>query len=207
VLDVLEEEATEDLQRLGGSEPLDQPYFAVSILHVVRKRIVWLLLLFVAATLTGTVIRQFEAELETVIALSIFIPLITGTGGNAGSQTVTTVIRALALGEVKRRDIFRVLRRELAVALLLGTLLGLIGFLRAVTWDSGYRTVYDVSIVVMLTLPLVVIWANAVATIVPIVAEKLKIDPTVVSAPMITTVVDATGLAIYFMLAKLILAL
>jgi magnesium transporter len=207
VLDVLEEEATEDIQRLGGSEPLDQPYFAVSILHVVRKRIVWLLLLFVAATLTGTVIRQFETELETVIALGIFIPLITGTGGNAGSQTVTTVIRALALGEVKRRDLFRVLKREITVALLLGALLGLVGFLRAITWDTGYRTVYDVSIVVMLTLPLVVIWANIVATVVPIVAERFKIDPTVVSAPMITTVVDATGLAIYFLLAKWVLGL
>jgi magnesium transporter len=207
VLDVLAEEATEDIQRLGGSEPLDQPYFAVSVFHVVRKRIVWLLLLFVAATLTGTVIRQFEVELETVIALGIFIPLITGTGGNAGSQTVTTVIRALALGEVQRRDIFRVLWREIMVALLLGTLLGLIGFLRAITWDTGYRTVYDVSIVVMLTLPLVVLWANVVATVVPIVAEKLRIDPTVVSAPMITTVVDATGLGIYFLLAKWILGL
>jgi magnesium transporter len=207
VLDVLAEEATEDIQRLGGSEPLDQPYFAVSVFHVVRKRIVWLLLLFVAATLTGTVIRQFEVELETVIALGIFIPLITGTGGNAGSQTVTTVIRALALGEVQLRDLFRVLRREITVAILLGSLLGLVGFLRAITWDTGYQTVYDVSIVVMLTLPLVVIWANLVATIVPIVAVKFKIDPTVVSAPMITTVVDATGLAIYFLLAKWILGL
>lgn len=207
ILDVIEEEATEDIQRLGGSEPLDQPYFAVSVFHVVRKRIVWLLLLFVAATLTGTVIREFETELETVIALGIFIPLITGTGGNAGSQTVTTVIRALALGEVQRRDILRVLGREITVALLLGTLLGLVGFLRAVTWDTGYQTVYDVSIVVMLTLPLVVLWANIVASVVPIVAEKLNIDPTVVSAPMITTVVDATGLGIYFLLAKWILGL
>jgi magnesium transporter len=207
VLDILAEETTEDIQRLGGSEPLDQPYFAVSVFHVVRKRIVWLLLLFVAATLTGTVIRQFEVELETVIALGIFIPLITGTGGNAGSQTVTTVIRALALGEVKMQDLFRVLKREITVALMLGVLLGLVGFLRAITWDTGYRTVYDVSIVVMLTLPLVVIWANVVATVVPIVAEKINIDPTVVSAPMITTVVDATGLAIYFLLAKWVLGL
>ncbi len=207
VLDILADEATEDIQRLGGSEPLDQPYFAVSVFHVVRKRIVWLMLLFVAATLTGTVIREFETELETVIALGIFIPLITGTGGNAGSQTVTTVIRALALGEVQGRDILRVLGREITVALLLGTLLGLVGFLRSITWDTGYQTFYDVSIVVMLTLPLVVLWANIVATVVPIVAEKLRIDPTVVSAPMITTVVDATGLGIYFMLAKWILGL
>jgi magnesium transporter len=207
VLDILEEEATEDIQRLGGSEPLDQPYFAVSVLHMVRKRIVWLLLLFVAATLTGTVIRTFEAELETVIALGIFIPLVTGTGGNAGSQTVTTVIRALALGEVKMDDIFRVWKRELLTGLLLGLLLGVVGFLRAVTWDTGHHTFYDVSLVVALTLPLVVIWANTVATVVPIIAERFKIDPTVVSAPMITTIVDATGLAIYFLLAKWVLGL
>jgi magnesium transporter len=173
----------------------------------VRKRVVWLLLLFVAATLTGTVIRTFEGELETVIALGIFIPLVTGTGGNAGSQTVTTVIRALALGEFKLDDIFRVWKRELAVGLLLGLLLGVVGFLRAVTWNTGYKTFYDVSLVVALTLPLVVIWANTVATIVPIFAERFKIDPTVVSAPMITTIVDATGLGIYFLLAKWVLGL
>jgi magnesium transporter len=207
VLDILEEEATEDIQRLGGSEPLDQPYFAVSVWHMVRKRVVWLLLLFVAATLTGTVIRTFEGELETVIALGIFIPLVTGTGGNAGSQTVTTVIRALALGEFKLDDMFRVWKREFAVGLLLGLLLGVVGFLRAVTWDTGYKTFYDVSLVVALTLPLVVIWANSVATIVPIIAERFKIDPTVVSAPMITTIVDATGLAIYFLMAKWVLGL
>lgn len=207
VLDILEEEATEDIQRLGGSEPLDQPYFAVSIFHVVRKRILWLLLLFVAATLTGTVIREFEYELDTVIALSIFIPLITGTGGNAGSQTVTTVIRAIALGEVRLSDVFRVWKREVVVGILLGLLLGVVGFLRAVTWDTGYNTFYDVAFVVAFTLPAVVVWSNTIATIVPIVAERLRIDPTVISAPMITTIVDATGLAIYFLLAKLILGL
>lgn len=207
VLDIFEEEATEDIQRLGGSEPLDQPYFAVSIGHLVRKRVVWLLLLFVAATLTGTVIRTFEAELDTVIALGIFIPLVTGTGGNAGSQTVTTVIRALALSEVRLTDLGRVWRREVVVGLLLGLLLGAVGFLRAITWHTGYRTFFDVALVVSLTLPLVVIWANTVATVVPIVAERLHIDPTVVSAPMITTIVDATGLFIYFSLAKLILGL
>jgi magnesium transporter len=207
VLDILEEEATEDIQRLGGSEPLDQPYFAVSVMHMVRKRVIWLLLLFVAATLTGTVIRTFEYELETVIALGIFIPLVTGTGGNAGSQTVTTVIRALALGEVKLDDILRVWKREVLTGLLLGLLLGVVGFIRAITWDTGYRTFWDVSLVVALTLPLVVIWANSVATVVPIIAERLKIDPTVISAPMITTIVDATGLAIYFLIAKWLLGL
>jgi magnesium transporter len=203
VLDIVEEEATEDIQRLGGSEPLDQPYLASSVLLMVRKRMVWLLLLFVAATLTGTVLRFFEEELETVIALSIFIPLITGTGGNTGSQTVTTVIRALALGEVRMADLFRVWRREVSVGLLLGLLLGVVGFIRAITWQTGL----NVAFVVALTLPLVVVWSNSVATLVPIIADRLRIDPTVISAPMITTIVDATGLAIYFMLAKWILGI
>lgn len=203
VLDVFEEETTEDIQRLGGSEPLTQPYFAVGILQIVRKRIGWLLLLFVAATLTGSVIRFFEDELVAVLSLSLFIPLVTGTGGNAGSQTVTTVIRALALNEVRLSDVIRVWKREVLAGLLLGVILGAVGFLRAATWDTGYQ----VALVVTLTLPVVVIWANTVATIVPLVAEKLRIDPTVVSAPMITTIVDATGLLIYFLLAKIILGL
>lgn len=203
VLDILEEEATEDIQRLGGSEPLDQPYFAASVLQMVRKRVAWLLLLFVAATLTGTVLRFFEDELETVIALSIFIPLVTGTGGNTGSQTVTTVIRALALGEVKLNDLVRVWKREVMVGLILGLLLGVVGFIRAITWHTGL----DIALVVALTLPFVVIWSNSVATVVPLVAERLKIDPTVVSAPMITTIVDATGLSIYFLIAKWMLGI
>ena len=201
VLDVFEEEVTEDIQRLGGSEPLDQPYFAVSIFQIVRKRIGWLLLLFVASTLSGEVIRFFQDELDTVVALGFFITLITGTGGNAGSQTVATIIRAITLDEVKLGNIWQAWRREVSVGLILGVVMGLVGIGRALLWGTGY----EVAIVVALTLPAVVIWSTTVATIIPIVADRVKIDPTVISGPMIATIVDATGLLIYFSLAKAIL--
>lgn len=203
VLDVLTEEITEDIQRLGGSEPLANPYFAVSVLQVVRKRIVWLLLLFVASLLTSTVIRSFESVLTAAVVLNAFIPLVTGTGGNAGSQTVTTVIRAIAVDEVRTSDIGRTWRREVSVGLILGILLGLIGLVVATVLGNDLK----VGIVVGFTLPLVVVWSNSVATLVPIAAEHLHIDPTVISAPMITTIVDATALLIYFLIAGQMLGL
>ncbi len=203
VLDIFEEEATEDIQRLGGSEPLDQPYFAVSVFQVVKKRIGWLLLLFIAATLTGSVIKLFEVELNTVISLSLFIPLIIGTGGNAGSQTVATIIRAITLDEVRLGNMWQAVRREVAVAIILGSVMAVAGYLRAIFWV--YDTDPKVAFVVALTLPVVVVWAITVATIIPILADRFKIDPTVISGPMITTIVDATGLMIYFLLARAIL--
>lgn len=203
VLDVLEEEATEDIQRLGGSEPLDQPYFSVSAWQVFRKRIGWLLLLFVAATLTGTVLNWFQYELEAVVALSLFIPLIIGTGGNAGSQTVATIIRAITLDEVRLGNVFSALRREVTVGLMLGLVMATMGFLRAVLWDTGF----EIALIVALTLPAVVVWSTTIATLVPTVADRLNIDPTVISGPMISTLVDTTGLLIYFLLAKYLLHL
>lgn len=203
VLDILEEEVTEDIQRLGGSEPLDQPYFAVSILSVFRKRVGWLLLLFLAATLTGTVTRLFTAELEAAISLSLFIPLIIGTGGNAGSQTVATIIRAITLDEVRLGNLLEAWRREVSVGFMLGFVMAAVGFIRAFTWDTGYQ----IALVVAITLPCVVIWATTVATIVPTLADRFNIDPTVISGPMISTIVDATGLLIYFQLAAVILQL
>jgi magnesium transporter len=203
VIDVLEEEATEDIQRLGGSEPLEQPYFAVSTLQIVRKRIGWLLLLFIASTLTGTVINAFQGELEKVIALSLFIPLIIGTGGNAGSQTVATIIRALTLEEVRLGNMGHALRKEISVGLLLGLTMMVVGLVRAITWNTGL----DIAFVVGFTLIAVVLWSVTVATIVPILADKINIDPAVISGPMISTVVDATGLLIYFSLAKVMLNL
>lgn len=203
-LDVLAEEATEDIQRLGGSEPLAQPYFAVSVPQMVRKRILWLMLLFAASLMTATVINRFEGMLAAVVILTSFIPLVTGTGGNAGSQTVTTVIRAIAVDEVRTTDIGRAWRREVAVGLILGLILGLVGALIGVALAAVQGADPRVGLVVGLTLPLVVIWANTVATVVPIVAERVNIDPTVISAPMITTIVDATALLIYFTMARII---
>jgi magnesium transporter len=203
VLDIFEEEVTEDIQRLGGSEPLDQPYFAVSVFQIVRKRIGWLLLLFVASTLSGEVIRLFQNELDLVVALGFFITLITGTGGNAGSQTVATIIRAITLDEVRLSNLAAAWRREVSVGLLLGLVMGAVGIVRALLWNTGF----EVALVVALTLPIIVIWSTSVATVIPILADRFRIDHTVISGPMIATLVDASGLLIYFSLAKWILGL
>ncbi len=201
VLDVVEEEATEDIQRLGGSEPLAQPYFSASVIQVVGKRLIWLLPLFAASVVTDVIVENYEWLTAAFISLTFFVPVVIGTGGNAGSQTVATVIRAIAVGEVRLMDIGRAWSREASVGLILGLVLGAAGFIRAQLFDAEL----GVALVLALTLPLVVIWANTVATLVPLIAQRLKIDPAVVSAPMITTIVDATGLFIYFTLAAIIL--
>jgi magnesium transporter len=206
VIDVLVSEGTEDVLRFAGIEggpELDQPYFTVPILRVVRKRIVWLLLLFLAGTLTSSVLSLFEGELERLVVLSVFIPLLIGTGGNTGAQTVSTVIRGLALGEIRSRDTPKVILRELFSGLLLGALLGCVAF--AWTLVGGYTI--ELAAVVALTIVAICLWANIIGSLVPLVAQKLGIDPAVVSAPLITTLVDATGLAIYLLIAKALLGL
>ena len=178
------------------------PYFLTPLTRTVRSRLTWLILLFVAETATGTVLRYFEDELAKVVALSFFVPLLIGTGGNAGSQTVSTIIRALALGEVRVRDVLRVVRREVAAGLLLGVLLGSIAFVRALLWGVDY----DLAICVATTILVVCTWANAVGAAIPLAAQRFGIDPTVISAPLITTLVDASGLFIYFSVAHLMIA-
>lgn len=177
------------------------PYFQTSILRVVRSRVTWLVLLFVAETATGTVLRAFEDELARVVALSFFIPLLIGTGGNAGSQTVSTIIRALALGEVRVGDVMRVLAKEVSTGLLLGLLLGGVAFFRAQLWGVDMHLAACVAV----TIVAVCTWANLVGSLIPILAQRLKIDPTVVSAPMITTLVDASGLALYLGIAHVMI--
>jgi magnesium transporter len=177
------------------------PYFQTRLTRVVRTRLTWLVLLFVAETATGTVLRYFEDELAKVVALSFFVPLLIGTGGNAGSQTVSTIIRALALGEVRMGDVVRVVAREVSAGLLLGVLLGIIAFGRALLWGVHM----DLAACVAVTILVVCTWANTVGAVIPIAAQKLGIDPTVVSAPLITTLVDASGLFIYFSVAHLMI--
>ena len=178
------------------------PYFLTSLARTVRSRLTWLILLFVAETATGTVLRYFEGELAKVVALSFFVPLLIGTGGNAGSQTVSTIIRALALGDVRVSDVARVIRREVTAGVLLGVLLGVIAFFRALLWGVDH----DLALCVAVTILAVCTWANAVGATIPLVAQRLGIDPTVVSAPLITTLVDASGLFIYFTVAHLMIA-
>ncbi len=203
VVDVLVDEATEDIQRLGGAQPLERPYLDTGILTIVRKRIGWLLLLFVTGTLTGSVLRLFEDDLKAVVALSFFVPLLIGTGGNAGSQTTSTIIRALAVGEIDLGDALQALWHELRTGLLLGLAMAAIAYGRAVTWGYSQALALTVSLAIMT----IVVWANGLGSILPLLAARLRIDPAVVSGPVMSTLVDATGLFIYFTIAGVILGL
>ena len=203
VADVLEAETTEDIERLGGSQPLNVPYRLSSVGLLVRKRIGWLLLLFVAAGYTGTVLQSFEHELADVVALSFFIPLLIGAGGNIGSQTVTLIVRAMALNEVAFKDVAWVAFKELRVGLILGLILAIIGFARAELLGVGS----DIGLIVSLTILAIAMWSATVAAVLPLVLRRLRVDPAVVSAPLITTLVDGTGLIIYFEIAKFVLRL
>lgn len=203
VADVLQAEATEDIERLGGSQPLNLPYRLASVPLLVRKRAGWLLLLFVAAGYTGTVLQNFQGELTDVVALSFFIPLLIGTGGNIGSQTVTLIVRAMALNEVAMRDIAWIVFKEMRVALVLGGIMAVAAFVRAELLGVSA----DIGVVVALTIIAICVWAATVAAALPLVLRRLRVDPAVVSAPLITTVVDGTGLIIYFEIARLVLGL
>lgn len=200
---ILEQEETEDVSKIGGANPIDRPYMAAGVLRIFRSRIGWLLILFVAATMTGSVMKLFEESLEAVIALTFFIPLLIGTGGNAGSQTATTIVRAMAIKEVKTRDILRVVWKEMRVGFLLGVAMATFAIFRAVTWGTGY----EIALVVSLALLSVVILATFVGSVLPIAINKIGWDPAVVSAPFMTTLVDALGLLIYLSLATVILGL
>lgn len=203
VIDVLIEEQTEDILRMAAVEPgaLEKPYFENPLLRVVRKRLGWLLLLFVAETLTGTVMRHYESDLATMVALSFFIPLLIGTGGNAGSQTVTTIIRSIALGEIRLRDGWRVLVREAGTGMAIGVMIGAVAFGWALVWGAALPLALTVSITILA----ICTWSTAVGAVIPIAAERVGVDPAVLSAPMITTLVDATGLIIYFSIANAVL--
>jgi magnesium transporter len=203
VVDVLVEEATEDIQRLGGAQPLERPYLDTGILSIFRKRIGWLLLLFVTESLTGSVLRHFKDELQAVVALTFFVPLLIGTGGNAGVQTTSTLIRALAVNEIDLDDALRALWHELRIGLLLGVGMAIIAYLRALTWGSSPALAETVAVAIFC----IVVWANGLGSLLPLLATRLKIDPAVVSGPVMSTLVDATGLFIYFSLARVILGL
>jgi len=201
LVDVLQTEASEDIQRLGGTVPLDRAYLDTSILSITRKRIGWLLILFFTATLTGGVMAMFQGTLEAVVALTIFIPLLIGTGGNAGSQTTTTIIRAMAVGDVSWSDGWRVLWHEIGVGLVMGLGMAVFAFVLAYVWVSDLQLALAVSVSVLC----IVVWATSAGSILPLLVEKIGIDPTVVSGPVMSTLVDATGLFIYFSVATIIL--
>ncbi len=203
LVDVLEDEATEDLQRYGGAEPLERPYLDTSPLIITKKRIGWLLILFLTATLTGSVMKLFEHEIQTMVALTLFVPLLIGTGGNAGSQTTATIIRELATGNVEPRDALRVWWHEARVAILLGLGMAIPAFIRAITWVDNPMLALTVSVAIIV----LVLWATGVGSLLPLVAAKFNVDPALVSGPLMSTMVDATGLLIYFSIAKVLLGL
>ena len=195
--DILAEEATEDAERQGGSMPLEVPYLRASPWLLWRKRIVWLLVLFVAEAYTGTVLRAFEEELDAVVALAFFIPLLIGTGGNTGTQITTTLVRAMATGQAQLRDLPRILVKEISAGLLVAITMATVGIMRA--WTLGVGK--EVTITVALTLAAIVLWSSIAASVLPPLLKKFRVDPAVVSAPLISTVVDGTGLILYFLIA------
>jgi magnesium transporter len=205
VIDVMSEEQTEDILKMAAVQASghEKPYFENPLLLGVRRRIGWLFLLFVASTVTGSVMRHYEGELAAVVALSFFIPLLIGTGGNAGAQTVSTVIRSIALREIGYRDGWRVLSREASTGLIVGILVGIVAFGWALLWGVPRPLALTVS----LTVVAICTWSTTIGSLVPLVAERLHIDPAVLSAPLITTLVDATGLVLYFSIAKIVLGL
>ncbi|MFJ8532117.1 magnesium transporter [Streptomyces sp. NPDC093591] len=201
-VEVIEEADTEDVARQSGSAPWSGHYMAATVWQLARYRVVWLLLLLLAATLTVTVTQAFESTLERVTQLAMFIPLLIGTGGNAGAQAATAAVRALALGEVRVYDLPAIVWRECRVGVVLGTMLATLGMALGTVFVGAH-----IALVVGITLVIICGWAATVGGAMPILAKRLHIDPAVVSAPMVTTLVDATGLVIYFLTARAVLGI
>ncbi len=209
IVDVRRDEETEDLQKMAGVEAFDEPYMSMSTLKILKKRAGWLVILFLGETLTASAMSFFETEIAKVVVLALFVPLIISSGGNTGSQAATLVIRGLALGEITVRSWWQIIKREVKVGLILGLILGVIGFLRVVVW-AQFTPIYgphffDIGLVVGLSLLGVVLWGNIIGSLFPILLKRLGFDPAVSSAPFVATLVDVTGLIIYFSAASMLL--
>ena len=209
MLQVAEEEATRETQKIGGSEALDEPYMTIAMGRMIKKRAGWLVFLFLGEMLTATAMGFFEKEIEKAVVLALFVPLIISSGGNAGSQASTLVIRALAVGEVRLADWWPVMRREILSGTALGSILGIIGFLRIAIW-SGFSPVYGphwalVGLTVGVSLIGIVLWGTLAGSMLPLVMRWLGFDPATSSTPFVATLVDVTGLIIYFSVGLVIL--
>lgn len=203
VLWVASEEFSEDMQKMGGTEALDEPYLETPITKLFRKRIVWLVVLFLGELLTASAMSFFEDEIAKAVVLALFVPLIISSGGNSGSQASTLIIQAMALGEITVSDWWRVMRREFLQGLLLGTALGFIGFIRVFIWHGIAPELYgnswdEIGLVIGFSLLGVVLWGTITGSMLPLLLKKLGADPAVSSAPFVATLVDVTGLMIYF---------
>ena len=201
-LDVIEEETTEDIEIMAAISPTDKPYMKTGVLETFKKRIPWLLVLLISATFTGSIITYYESALGAAVALTAFIPMLMDSGGNAGAQASVTIIRGLSLGEIRMRDIFRILWKEFRVSLLCGSVLTAVLFLKALYLD---KVSLEIALVVSLTLLATIVLAKLVGCSMPILAKRIGFDPAVMASPFITTTVDALSLLIYFKIASLIL--
>ncbi|HET6256406.1 MAG TPA: magnesium transporter [Puia sp.] len=210
VLRLAEEEGTREIQKIGGSEALDEPYTTISFFQLIRKRAGWLIILFLGEMLTATAMQGFESELDKWLVLSLFIPLIISSGGNSGSQASSIIIRAMAVGEIGFRDWWRVMRKEILSGLTLGVILGIVGLLRISIWQEFHIFSYGaqwvkVAFVVFFALIGVVMWGTFAGAMLPLVLKRLGADPAASSAPFVATLVDVTGLIIYFTVGSIVM--
>lgn len=198
------QENTEDFKKMDAMEPNEQPYLKTSVWTLAKNRIVWLLILMISATVTGTIIQGFEDVLQSVVILASFIPMLMDTGGNSGSQSSTLIIRGLALGEITTKDIFKVIFKEFKVSIIVASILSVVNFLRLYFLTSAG---FMVSLTVCASLFFTVVLAKVVGGILPIISKKLNLDPAIMASPLITTIVDAFALIVYFAFAKLLLGI
>ena len=203
-LDIIEQEATEDFEKMAAIMPSERPYLKTSVFELAKHRILWLLILMISATFTGSIMKGYEDVLSSMIVLSVFIPMLMDTGGNAGSQSATLIIRGLALKEIQTKDWYRVVLKEFSVALISGTILAIVNYFRIILFGMGSP---EVAFVVSLSILLTVVMAKVVGSMLPILANKLKIDPAIMASPLITTIVDALALFVYFSFARVFLGI
>ncbi|HWD87602.1 MAG TPA: magnesium transporter [Mucilaginibacter sp.] len=208
ILWIANEEYTEDIQKIGGTEALDEPYLEINLFRLIKKRVGWLIILFLSEMLTTTAMQSYGGVLAEITMLAYFVPLIISSGGNSGSQASTLIIQAMALGEVTLSDWWRVMRREILSGIMLGVILGVIGFMRVSLWTT-FSTIYGIywmrmAFTVLFALIGVVLWGSLAGSMLPIVLKKLGFDPATSSAPFVATLVDVTGLVIYFSIALLV---
>jgi magnesium transporter len=209
IVEVVKEEATEDIQKIGGTEALDAPYLESTLAVMIRKRAGWLTILFLGEMLTASALQIYQNEISKAVVLALFLPLIISAGGNAGSQASTLVIRAMALGEVRLRDVLKVMQREVVIGFALGCILALAGFLRVVLWETAFKTYGEYYFLLSLTVAAsvvgVVMWGTLVGSALPFALRRIGMDPASASAPLVATLADVTGLVIYFSVASAIL--
>jgi magnesium transporter len=209
IVDVVREEATEDIQKIGGTAAFDEPYLRLSVREMIIKRAGWLSVLFLGESMTAATMGYFEQEIARAVVLALFVPLVISSGGNSGGQATTLVIRAMSLGEVRLRDWWHVMRREILSGLGLGTILAVIGIVRIMVWQAIFHSYGEHHLLIALTVAVslvgVVMWGTLVGSMLPFILRRLGLDPATASAPFVATLVDVTGLIIYFSAARVFL--